>query len=202
MTGSCSLAVHTLLNELNASYEIENVGGGKNRSPEYLQINSLGQVPTLKLEDGSFLHEGAAILLHLLETHKSPLLPTSGIERDRAIEALMFCNATLHPAYGRGFFAMRHITDEKIKEAIFPAIVNYINMLWKEVESRLNKTEYLAGDKITIADILVTVIANWSDRFSGIIIGEKTKELFRKIISRPAFKKALEAENVQYKAAN
>jgi glutathione S-transferase len=66
LPGSCSLAVHALLNELNVPYKIENISGGKNRSPEFLKINPLGQVPTLELEDGSFMREGAAILLHLL----------------------------------------------------------------------------------------------------------------------------------------
>jgi glutathione S-transferase len=200
--GSCSTAVHVILNELNVPYEIENLGGGKNRSPEYLKINPLGQVPALALDDGRIINEGAAILIHLLEKHHSPLLPTSGKERDQALEALMFCNATLHPAYGRGFFLNRNISDEKTKEAVLPHIVNNINQLWEEVESRLNKSEYLAGDKITVADILITVIANWSGAFPGIKIGEKAKELFRKIIARPAFKKAMAEEGVEYKAAN
>jgi glutathione S-transferase len=129
-------------------------------------------------------------------------LPSRGKERDLAIEALMFCNSNLHSAYGRGFFINRNITDEKIKEAVFPFIIANINKLWEDIELCLNQTEYLAGDQITIADILLTVIANLSDRFSGIKIGEKSKALFRKIIARPTFKKALDAEGLEYKAAN
>lgn len=200
MSGSCALAVHVLLNELNVPYEIENVRG-KNHEPEFLKINPLGQVPVLQLADGKLIHEGAAIIIRLLEKHPHALWPKNEKEHEAALEALMFCNASLHPAYGRGFFANRAITDEKIKEATFPAIVNSINKLWNEVERRLNEHEYLAGDKITVADILLTVIANWSGAFQGIKIGSKTKELLKKVIARPAFKKALEEEGVEYKAA-
>jgi glutathione S-transferase len=199
-SGACSLAVHALLNELNVSFSLENLSGGKSRSPEFLKINPLGQVPVLELEDGHILREGAAILIYLATKHRSPLLPESKKEYQAALEALMFCNATLHPAYGRGFFVNKVIDDQKVKEVMIPAIVKSINNLWQEVEHRLSETEFLAGHKLTLADILLTVIANWSNAFPGIKIGDKAKHLFKKVSSMPSFQKALLEENVEYKA--
>lgn len=198
--GACSMAVHVVLNELNVEFSLENLSGGKNRSPEFLKINSLGQVPTLS-NNGQIIREGAAILVHLLENNENNLLPKKGKERDAAFEALMFCNATLHPAYGRAFFIMKAVEDQKTKDMVLEPIFENINKLWEEVESRLSKTKYLAGDSVTVADILLSVIANWMNSNDKIKIGARAKKLIKEIASRPAFKKALESEQIEYKAA-
>ena len=157
------------------------------------------------LVDGDLvIREGAAILIYLLEKHKSPLLPASGKERAAALEWLMFCNATLHPAYARCFFLMRNVQDAAVKEQLLGVAVAMLNKLWAEVEQRLEQSAYLAGDTITIADILMTVIANWKNHFpnpEAIKMGARTKKLLQAVIDRPAYKKALETEQVQYKAA-
>lgn len=201
--GACSMAVHVLLNEIGEQVKLEKVvlAEAQNRTPEFLKINPRGQVPVLA--DGDrILREGAAIIIYLCEKHNSKLLPASGAARASAIEWLMFCNASLHPAYSRGFFLMKNAKDEAAKEQLLGVVVAQINKLWEEVESRLENNQYLAGNELTAADILLTVIANWSGRFPDIKIGRSTKQLFAKIISRPAYAKALELENVEYKAAS
>jgi glutathione S-transferase len=107
----------------------------------------------------------------------------------------------LHPTYARGFFLMKNSTDEAAKESLLKIVSAQINKLWEEVEARLENNQYLAGNELTAADILLTVIANWSSRFANINIGARTKKLLQTVSSRPAYKKALELENVEYKAA-
>jgi glutathione S-transferase len=201
MPGACSMAIHVLLNELCQDVKLENVSvpQGQPRSPEFLKINPRGNVPTL-VDDGFVVREGAAIILYLLDKHSNTLLPKSGKERASAIEWLMFCNATLHPAYGKGFFAMHGLTGEP-QEKVLSAAVTQINKLWADVETQLGKTPYLAGNECTAADILLTVIANWSGNFSGITIGPKAKQLFKNVVARPSYQKALAEEKVEYKAA-
>lgn len=197
--GTCSMAVHVALNECNQPVTLEKIDimSGQGRSPEYLKINPRGQVPVL-VDDGQTIREGAAILIHILEKHQSPLLPKSGKERATALEWLMFCNATLHPAYARCFFLKRNGGDD----ALMGTAVQMINKLWEEVEQRLGQSTYLCGEQITMADILMTVIANWSHNVpKPIQIGPRTKKLLQTVIARPAYKKALETEQVEYKAA-
>jgi glutathione S-transferase len=201
MSGACSMAVHVILNELGQEVKLENVrdpSGGMARPPEFLKINPRGNVPTL-VDDGHVIREGGAIITYLLDKHNSPMLPKSGKERATALEWLMFCNSTLHPAYGRVFFAKSLPAD--VQEKVIPAFIQNINKHWKDVESRLTQSEYLCGKECSAADILLTVIANWSGNFAGIEIGPKAKALFKKVIARPAYKKALEVEKVEYKAA-
>jgi glutathione S-transferase len=196
--GACSMAVHVALNECNQPVELEKIDlhSGEGQKPEFLKINSRGQVPVL-IDGDQTLREGAAILIHVLEKHNSPLLPKSGKERDAALEWMMFGNATMHPAYGRCFFLKRNKADASVLDAAVAAI----NKLWADVEQRLSSRPYLCGDQVTIGDILLTVFANWSDNIGGISFGPNTKKMLKNVSSRPAYQKALAAEQVEYKAA-
>lgn len=201
--GACSMAVHVLLNELGVPYELEKaaISEGKTRTPEFLKLNPMGQVPVLK--DGEkVLREGASILIYLMEKNKSPLLPAEGDARTNAMEWLLFCNASLHPAYSRGFFLKKLAQDTPENAKMFDAVADSINKCWTLIEERLGKTKYLAGDQITAADILMTVIANWSGGMPRpVTIGSRTKKLLAEIIARPSYQKALATEQVEYKAA-
>ena len=203
--GAFSLAIHVVLNEIKAEFELENVAISerKNRGEEFLKINPRGQVPVL-IDGDNIIREGAAILIHLLEKHDSNLLPKLGNERLAALQWLMFCNASLHTAYSRVFFLMKNLEEKaENKEKLFSTAVAMINKLWDEVEERLTQQSYLAGNYMTIADILLTVIANWSPRMPGEIkLGNKTKELLKKISSLPSYQKSLTTEGVEYKVVN
>ena len=201
--GTCSMAVHVVLNECNQPVTLEKIdlSKGQNQSPDYLKLNPRGQVPML-MDGDQTLREGAAIMIHILDKHNSPLLPKSGKERDSALEWLMFCNATLHPAYSRAFFLKKNGTDDATSAKLQDTAAAMINKLWAGVEDRLGQTPFLAGDQVTVADILLTVIANWSMNVGRpITIGPKTTKLLQTIIARPAYKKALADEQVEYKMA-
>ena len=200
MAGSCSMAVHVLLNEVGADVQIKNVAGAT-RPAEYLAINPRGSVPTLV--DGDFvLREGAAILIHIAETHNSPLLPKDGKDRARALEWLAFANATMHPAYARLFFMHRNLGDDSVKNPLYAPAIVAVQNLWNDVEKTLSNQDYVCGKNCTLADILLTVIANWSPNLKQpITFGDNTKALFNRVINRPAYQEALQSEGVTYKVA-
>ncbi|MDX2082512.1 MAG: glutathione binding-like protein [Rickettsiales bacterium] len=200
--GACSLAVHVALLEVGAKFELENVAtpAGQQRSPEFLKINPRGAVPVLKI-DNFILREGAAILTYILDSHKSDLLPATGLERATALEWLCFANSTLHPAYSRCFFQHRVLGEVAQDNPLYKPSIAAIQKYWDEIEESLSAKNYLCGDKITIADILITVIANWSFAFKEPInFGAKTKAFFTRVIARPSYQKAMEVEKVTYRA--
>src|SRR4051794_20552593 len=47
---------------------------GEHKSPEFLRLNSLGQIPVLVLEDGTVITESVAICRYLEETRPEPPL--------------------------------------------------------------------------------------------------------------------------------
>lgn len=202
--GACSMAVHIALYECGAPCELANVPlrkEGKEKDPEFLKINPRGAVPVL-VDGNLVIREGAAILIYLLEKEKSALLPQSGEGRAHALEWLMWNNATLHPAYSRVFWLKRSMQDSEQKEALMHLAIDRLNLLWDDAESRLASSKFLAGDILTIGDILMTVIANWNAWLpEPIAFGPNVKRVLKHVSTRPAYQKALQAEGVEYKAA-
>lgn len=198
--GSCSMAVHAIMNEmgLNAKIHLMEAGEKSLKSPEYLKINPRGNVPCL-VEDGKAMIEGGAIITYLCDK-EGKLIPKSGFERAKALQWLMFANSTLHPAYGRTFWISSNIPQEQ-QEAALKTARSQIQALWDYVEAELAKdgNAYLAGKEPTAADFLVTTIANWNPQ--NYKFGPKTKALLQSVAARPSFQKALAEEAIEYKAA-
>ncbi len=200
-TGACSMAIHVLLNEIGVDFSLENVTAiNGQKSPKLLAVNPRGAVPVLQSDD-FILREGVAIILYLTSKHKTSLLADSGLQRASSLEWLAFANSTLHPAYSRMFFMHRILGDEAPKNPLYKPAFQIIQNYWDEVEQQLTKHDFISGNQVCIADILLTIIANWSSYFhEKVNFGAKTKALFNKVIVMPAFAKALQVEKVNYKA--
>lgn len=202
LSGACSMAVHVVLNELGQDVKLHMLDRASNqiKSPEFLKLNPRGQIPVL-VEDGKALREGAAQIVYLCDKHKSPLLPQSGWERAQALQWLMFANASLHPAYARTMWLGKNVPAGDVQTNAIAEARKQIQGMWDQVEEHLaaEGTDFVAGNSMTAGDIVLTVIANWSPE--NYKFGPKTKALLKAVTARPAYQKALAAENVEYKAA-
>ncbi len=199
--GSCSMAIHAIMNELglNPSIHLMEAGEKSLKSPEYLAKNPRGNVPFV-IENGKGMIEGGAIITYLCDK-EGKLMPKSGWERAQALQWLMFANATLHPAYGRTFWLASNTPAGEFQTNAIAEARKQTQGLWDYVEGELAKSgnAYLAGNEPTAADFLLTTIANWNP--AAYKFGTKTKAIFKNISARPSYQKALAAEAVEYKAA-
>ena len=78
---SGAFGVQALLEELGLPYrrEIVDTSRGEHRTPEYLALNPMAQVPALRLPDGTVITESAAMMLHLCDARPDAvLLPAPG----------------------------------------------------------------------------------------------------------------------------
>lgn len=200
-TGACSFAIHAVLNECGAEFDAQRVeiSKGENKTPEFLKLNPRGQVPVL-VDGDTVLREGGAVMMYIADKFQSPLLPQSGAAKLAAIEWMMFCNATLHPAYSVCYGLMRQELDAAAKDKMMATARAKIQTLWDDVEAQLNKTEYIAGNEITVADFMLCTMANWVMAAQP-NFGPKTKALIQKVTARPSYQAALSEEGVEYKAA-
>ena len=87
--GTCSLATHVLMNELNLTVHLIE----KSKVDKFENINPADTVPVLGF-DKTLIQEGAAMALFLMEKHKSNLLLDAAESRSTAIQWMMFANAS------------------------------------------------------------------------------------------------------------
>lgn len=194
--GACSLATQVILRELGQPVTLIH----KDADDQFSTLNPVGNVPVL--QDGEqTITEGVAILLHLLEKHSNTLIPAHGADRLKAIQQMLFANATMHPAYSRLFFIAQNIEDGEVKQAAFDQAANSINHLWQVVEHKLSNQAYLSGDQVSPADILLAVYARWGEFFPvSINIGANTNKMLERVWQRQTFQDALAAEEAKMAA--
>ncbi|PHZ86684.1 glutathione S-transferase family protein [Paremcibacter congregatus] len=193
LQGACSLATQVILRELGQEVEIID----KQHIHKFKEINPIETVPVLRDGDNTLV-EGAAIMLHILNKHENSLLPKNGTARQKAIQDIMFANATMHPAYGKLFFIAQHITDETAKKAAFTAAAKNITHLWQVIENVLKNKPFLGGSTPSAADIMLTVYARWGASFPvDITLGKKTTTLLNAVQAMPNFKKSVKAEQAE-----
>jgi len=71
---------------------------GEQRQPEFLQLNSQGFVPALRLDDGEVLTQSMAIIEYLDERYpQPPLLPAAPAARARARALCQLIACDVHP---------------------------------------------------------------------------------------------------------
>jgi glutathione S-transferase len=104
--GACSLSPHIVAREAGIAIELQKVDLGKHKTEkddDYMTINPKGYVPALKLDDGSILTEGPAIVQYLADQRPATkLAPAAGtMERYRLQEALVFVGTELQKNSGR-----------------------------------------------------------------------------------------------------
>src|SRR5713101_6553168 len=91
--GACSLSPHIVAQEVGIAIELEKVNLKDHKTEtglDYLTVNPKGYVPALRLDDGSVLTEGPAIVQYLADQKPaSGLAPAAGtIDRYRLQEWL------------------------------------------------------------------------------------------------------------------
>jgi len=196
--GSCSSAIVVLLEKLKIEYKPVKREDVSN----YSELVPTNQVPALQTEDGQIITEGAAIVIYLLEKHASEMLPSDLSTKAEFLRWLMFDYATLHPAYGK-MFAINYrvkISDNE-KASVLQQLAVSVAALWKILDSRLEKQDYITGNSPTIVDYLATIYASWGNNFSDITItlGNNVERLIEKVSNLPEFRAAYEKEGIEYK---
>jgi glutathione S-transferase len=96
-SGNC-YKVRLVLTHLRLPFQTVAVSSndGSTRQPEFLAKNPIGKVPTIQLDDGRYLAESNAILLHLAEG--TALLPADPYDRAKVYEWLFFEQYNHEPA--------------------------------------------------------------------------------------------------------
>lgn len=193
--GACSLAPHIVLREAGYPFDLEKVdlGSKKTASGEnYAKVNPKGYVPALKLDDGQILTEAGVVLQYLADQKpESGLAPKLGtLERYRLMEWLNFISTEIHKQFAPLF--KPNITPEWRENQI-----NALAQRFEFLSEKLDGSDYLTGDRFTIADAYLFTVLSWS-KLLKVDLGkwQKLGDYVARVGSRPAVKEAMKAEGL------
>jgi glutathione S-transferase len=124
---------------------------GDTRKPEFLAMNPNGKVPTLELEDGSFLPESNAILFYLAAG--TPLLPDERLDRARVLQWMFFEQYSHEPYLAVARFIERYLPADSPRRADLPRLRKGGQQALAVMESHLAREPFFAAGRYTIADI-------------------------------------------------
>jgi glutathione S-transferase len=152
-SGNC-YKVRLLLTHLKRPFRVIEVSArdGTTRKPDYLAKNPMGQVPAVELDDGRFLAQSNAMLLHFAEGTK--FLPADAYDRAKVYEWLFFEQYDHEPtiAVRRALiiYPERHVlaTPERMAQ-----LLERGHRALAVMERRLASHDWLAGNAYSIADI-------------------------------------------------
>ena len=130
---------------------------GQARTPEFLQINSLGQVPVLELDDGTIITESIAICRYLETLHPKPaLFGETAVEQaqiemwNRRIERHIFDTVGNVGMHEMPLFADQIEQLPEYAASLRRRFIDKLHWLDKELS---DGRSFIAGETFSVADI-------------------------------------------------
>ncbi len=195
--GACSFAAHVVVHELELPIQVERVALRAADSPIH-QINPLGRVPVLQLDDGRRITENSAILPYLadLKPGTSLFAPAGSVERAQIQSWIGYLAAEVHAASFRPLNRPeRYSADESAHPGIRAQAVEQLYKAFAHIDQHLQAQPFLGGEQYSIADAYLGVFAGWAGRVGGRLDELKALARFREHFkARPAVQRALVAE--------
>jgi glutathione S-transferase len=116
--GACSLSPHIALREAGLGFDLEQVDLATKKTKagaDFAEVNPKGMVPVLRLDDGTSLTEGPAIVQYIADkAPASGLAPANGtIDRYRLQEWLNYITSELHKGFTPLFKRTRPTTTSR-----------------------------------------------------------------------------------------
>ena len=196
---ACSLATRIALLEAGIEARYHRVDLERRRvvdgDGDYFAVSPKGQVPALRLDDGSLLTESAAILQYIAD-----LCPESGLapapqdpERYRLQEWLSFVGTEIHKAF------LHPLYNGAPAEACTHAR-GRIGKTLAVVAAHLEDRAYLVGERFTVADAYL-VWALVLTRSLGVELAPALSAYARRLTQRPSVREALACESALLESA-
>jgi glutathione S-transferase len=124
---------------------------GASRVPEFLAKNPNGRIPTLELEDGTFLAESNAILWYLAEGTR--FIPPDALGRAQMLQWMFFEQYSHEPYVATPRFIVKHLPANSPRHAELPARLNQGRAALAVMDAHLAKRSFFVGERYTLADI-------------------------------------------------
>jgi GST-like protein len=189
--------VHIMLEETGLEYNVHpvDIGAGDQFKPEFLAISPNNKIPAIVDSQGPggqplSLFESGAILIYLAEK-TGKLLPADPADRYATLQWLMFQMGGIGPMLGQAHH-FRIYAPQRVEYAV-DRYTNEARRLYGVMEKQLGRTQYLAGDAYTIADIAsFPWTRSWKNQGIELDDFPNVKRWHEAIAARPAVQRGVE----------
>lgn len=193
--GACSLSPHIALREAGIAFEPVLTNLRKHELQDggnYYDINPLGYVPMLELDDGTRLREGPAILQYVADQAPTRnLAPANGtLQRYRLQEWLTFIGTEIHKGFSPLF-------NPEMPDAAKTIAKNKLASRYQWLDSQLEGKQFLMGEHFGVADGYLFTVTNWA-KPTGVDLSAYPNLLawHARVAARPAVQEAMKAEGL------
>jgi len=178
-----------MLEEAGASYATEVLEYGTSmKSPDYLAINPMGKVPTIKHGD-TVITECAAICAYLADAFPDAKLAPPPADRGSYYRWLFFGAGPLESAVTNSAMGFQ-VPEDRESMAGYGNLQHVLDAL----ETAISSSPYIAGEAFTAADVYVGSQISWGLQFQTIEARDSFKDYADKITDREAYRRADELD--------
>ncbi len=131
------------------------------RHPDLENINPLGQVPVLVLDDGTVMTESAAMLMYVGERIPG-FVPQNPVQRALFLRWMFFIPANLYAVFAFRDFPARWIEDEMQQKAFHAKTTERLRNYWLILERHLIPAPYALGHEMTALDLYLAMVSRWT----------------------------------------
>ncbi|GAC1537032.1 MAG: glutathione S-transferase family protein [Myxococcales bacterium] len=182
-----------MLEELGVPYDLVRLdpGKGENRTAEYLRVHPLGQVPAL-VDGATTVLELAAICAWLADRFpEKGFVPAPGsAARAAYYQWLFFAAATLEPPVADYAHHTSMWPEAKRIPAVAEEARQGVARVVATLEQHLTGRQFLAGDALSAADIVVGSIVGWARSLRLLEDAPAVAAWWKGLSARPAFRRA------------
>jgi glutathione S-transferase len=145
--------VRLLLAQLGQRYEWTpvDIDKGETRTADFLARNPNGRIPTLQLDDGTYLWESNAILWYLAEG--TPFAPEKRLGRARTLQWMFFEQYSHEPYVATPRYIVRHLPKDHPRQAELPGRLEKGHAALAVMERHLAAHAWFVDERYGLADI-------------------------------------------------
>lgn len=193
------LRVRWALEEAGLPYRTRLLEQGDQDTAEYRARQPFGQVPVLE-EGDLVLFESGAIVLHIGERSEA-LLPKEADARARATQWLIAALNSIEPFVTNLALIDLFYANEEWAKLRRPGAAAFAKKRLDGLSRALSDKPYLDGDRFTAGDLMMASVLRILD-YTDLVRGDARLAAYvERCTARPAFKRALEAQLGDFRAA-
>ena len=159
ISGNC-LKIKFVADHLGLPYDwVEiSVMNKETRTPEFLAMNPVGQVPVVRFADSGVLAQSNAIILHLAQN--TDLIPEDAFERAQMLQWMFWEQYSHETALAVLRFQKFYLKkpDSEIDPNLRPRCLRVLSLMDEHLEDR----HYFVGKRLSLADVALVAYTRFS----------------------------------------